>query len=335
MPSPSAGALDAHGPVAWTRRDVRPLLRVPGRSDDKRTRGTVALRTGSHAYPGAAVLGVEAAWRAGAGYVRYIGPRRPADLVLGRRPETVVAEPLPAADVHADAWVIGSGTDPALRTPEETDGLHRLLAGAVPVVVDAGALDLVPAGAPVIVTPHAGEFVRLRATLGLTPLASEALDDPERRAAAVLETARVLGGTVLLKGATTLVAAADAAHAIAVDAGTGWLAAAGTGDVLAGVIGALVASDRAGGRSTPLPELAATAAWLHGHAGRIAAAVAGGSVGRPLVALDVAEALPAAFAHALADDGADGAVVADERAPVPDGARVDDPEDHRIEEDHA
>ncbi|VXB10083.1 ADP-dependent (S)-NAD(P)H-hydrate dehydratase [Microbacterium sp. 8M] len=331
MPSPSAGVLDAHGRVAWTRHDVRRLLRVPGRSDDKRTRGTVALRTGSHAYPGAAVLGVEAAWRAGAGYVRYLGPRRPADLVLGRRPETVVAEPLPAAEVRADAWVIGSGTDPALRTPEETDGLRRLLAGAVPVVVDAGALDLLPARAPVIATPHAGEFARLRTALGLTSVGTEALDDPARRAAAALETAAALGGTVLLKGATTLVAAPGSAHAIAVDAGTGWLAAAGTGDVLAGVIGALVAADRAGGGGAPLSELAAAAAWLHGRAGRIAAGVAAGAPGHPVVALDVAEALPAAFAEALAEGGA----VPDDRAPVPDGARVDDPEDHRIEEDHA
>ncbi|SDM49215.1 ADP-dependent NAD(P)H-hydrate dehydratase [Microbacterium azadirachtae] len=316
MPSPSAGALDAQGRLVWTGGDVRARLRVPDASDDKRTRGTVAVRTGSDAYPGAAVLGIEAAWRAGAGYVRYIGPRRPADLVLARRPETVVAEPASVSAVHADAWVIGSGTDPALRPPEETAALRHLLAGAVPVVVDAGALDLLPADAPVIATPHEGEFARLRARLGLAPESAEALQDPARRAAAVRETAEALGGTVLLKGATTLVAGPGAAPVIAIDAGTGWLAAAGTGDVLAGVIGALVAADRAAGRGSSPAALAASAAWLHGRAGRLAAHVDGGRPGRPLVALDVAEALPAAIAAALADV-------------------ADDMHDHRTEEDHA
>ncbi len=316
MPSPSAGALDAQGRLVWTGGDVRARLRIPGASDDKRTRGTFAVRTGSDAYPGAAVLGIEAAWRAGAGYVRYIGPRRPADLVLARRPETVVAEPASVSAVHADAWVIGSGTDPALRPPEETAALRHLLAGAVPVVVDAGALDLLPADAPVIATPQEGEFARLRARLGLAPERAEALQDPARRAAAVRETADALGGTVLLKGATTLVAGPGAAPVIAIDAGTGWLAAAGTGDVLAGVIGALVAADRAAGRGSSPAALAASAAWLHGRAGRLAAHVGAGRPGRPLVALDVAEALPAAIAEALADD-------------------VDDMHDHRTEEDHA
>lgn len=305
MPSPSAGVLDAHGRLVWTRRDVRRLLRVPGRTDDKRSRGVVALRTGSDAYPGAAVLGVEAAWRAGSGYVRYVGPRRAVDLVLARRPETVVSEPAAGEQARADAWVIGSGTDPALRSAEETAALRRVLSGSAAVVVDAGALGLLPSSAPVIATPHAGEFARLRETLGLASARPEILDDPVRRAAAVVETAGALGGAVLLKGATTLVAESGAGYAIAVDAGTAWLAAAGTGDVLAGVLGALVAADRAAGRGTPLADLAASAAWLHGAAGRIAAEAdpADGSPGHPLVALDVAEALPAAIAGVLAGDG--------------------------------
>ncbi|MFY9714481.1 MAG: NAD(P)H-hydrate dehydratase, partial [Microbacterium sp.] len=57
----------------WSRADTIPFLRVPSPADDKYSRGVVALRTGSAAYPGAAVLGVEAAWRAGAGYVRHVG----------------------------------------------------------------------------------------------------------------------------------------------------------------------------------------------------------------------------------------------------------------------
>lgn len=303
MPESPADLLDAHGRLVWTITRARRLLRVPDRADDKRSRGTVAVRTGSEAYPGAAVLGVEAAWRAGAGYVQYCGPRRPADLVLARRPETVVVDAVhDPSNAHADAWVIGSGTDPVQRSAEETTVLRRLLDGAAPVVVDAGALDLLPAGAAVIATPHEGEFTRLRAGLALAALGSAELRDPVRRAAAVIETAEALDGTVLLKGSTTLVAEPGAAQAIAVAAGTGWLAAAGTGDVLAGVIGALVAADRAAGGRTSLAELAATAAWLHGRAGRIAAGVGPDRPGHPLAALDVAEALPAAFARVLAEE---------------------------------
>ncbi|OZB83671.1 MAG: hypothetical protein B7X41_10620 [Microbacterium sp. 14-71-5] len=309
MPSPSAGAHDAPRRIVWTSRDVRRLLRVPGERDDKRSRGVVALRTGSDAYPGAAVLGVEGAWRAGCGYVRYVGPRRAADLVLARRPETVTTGP-EADAVRADVWVIGSGTDSSTRADSETSALRALLSGPAPVVVDAGALDLLPAAdAPVIATPHAGEFVRLRASLGLAELSADALQDPSARAEAAHETAVALGGAVLLKGATTLVA--DATAVIAVGAGTPWLATAGTGDVLGGVLGAIVAADRAAGGTTSLAELAATAAWLHGVAGRIASRTGSASregsegSGRPIVALDVADALPAAIAGVIAADGHD------------------------------
>lgn len=307
MPSSSPRAQDRPGRIVWTSSEVRRLLQVPGRDDDKHSRGVVALRTGSEAYPGAAVLGSEAAWRAGSGYVHYVGPRRPADLILARRPETVVTDPLlSSGSVRADAWVIGSGTDAATRPADETAALRGLLAGDVPVVVDAGALDLLPATAPVIVTPHASEFVRLQVTLGLDPAGQDALRDPSRRAQAVTETADALGGTVLLKGATTLIADPGADRVIAVEAPTSWLATAGTGDVLAGVIGAVVAGHRAAATAaapvstapggTPFAELVAAAVWLHGLAGRIAA---GEGSGHPIVALDVAEALPAAFARTL------------------------------------
>ncbi|MGN8027862.1 ADP-dependent NAD(P)H-hydrate dehydratase [Microbacterium sp. 22242] len=286
---------------AWSGDDARRLLRAPGDTADKRSRGIVALRTGSDAFPGAAVLGVEGAWRAGAGYVRYVGPRRAADLVLARRPETV-ATGTGDGSVHADAWVIGSGTDAASRGAGETAALQLLLRGSVPVVVDAGALELLPGSAPVVATPHEREFRRLRSALDLSELASDALQDPARRSSAVQETADAARATVLLKGATTLVADPGAGFVLAVTAGTAWLATAGTGDVLGGVIGALIAADRAAGAASSLAELAATAARLHGAAGRIAAGVRAGSAGHPIVALDVAEALPAAFA--LAADGA-------------------------------
>lgn len=272
----------------WRHDDTARFLRVPGADDDKYSRGVVGLRTGSSAYPGAAVLGVEAAWRAGAGFVRYIGEGRAADAVIARRPETVVSSH--AAGARVGAWVIGSGTDAASRSRDEERELRDLLDGPAPVVVDAGALDLAPGSrAPLVLTPHRREFERLQDQLG-----SAADDD---RASAVARVAAELGATVLLKGAQTLIADADGA-VIRVEAGTGWLATAGTGDVLGGVLGALLA----GNADAATAEVAAAAAWLHGHAGRIASGVSaqGGGPGHPIVALDVAEALPRAIADVIA-----------------------------------
>ena len=267
------------------------------------------MRTGSEAYPGAAVLGVEAAWRTGLGMVRYIGPPRPTALVLARRPETVTA------DGRVQAWTIGSGTVPtspppgagapggasgradpaAARGAAESDALRALLSDTDPVVVDAGALDLAAgATAPRILTPHEREHARLRSMIGLSPAGRD-------RVAAARETAAATGAVVLLKGATTAVAAPDG-WATVVEVGTPWLASAGTGDVLAGVIGALVAGAVADGRAggaASLARLAASGAFLHGRAAALASEKFGPE-GGPITALDVAEALPYAVGELLA-----------------------------------
>ncbi|WP_460774894.1 ADP-dependent NAD(P)H-hydrate dehydratase [Microbacterium sp. GXF7504] len=279
--------------VRWTAEDAARSLTAPSADDHKYRRGVVGMRTGSDAYPGAAVLGVEAAWRTGVGMVRYLGPVRAADLVLARRPETV------AAPGRVQAWVVGSGTDPAQRTAPETAALRRILGGDVPVVVDAGALDLVPgATARVIVTPHDREHDGLRSALGLGRVDPAGGDGA--RAAACAETAARLGAVVLLKGGVTFAAAPDGpVHRI--DAGTPWLATAGTGDVLAGAVGAVVAglAARRDPDLTALADAAATASWLHARAG-VLAAQALGPAGGPITALDVAEALPRAVAETLA-----------------------------------
>lgn len=272
---------------AWSGQDVAGTLRMPTDADHKYSRGVVGVRTGSERFPGAAVLGVEAAWRTGIGMVRYLGPAGAAAAVLQRRPETVTA---PGA---VQAWLIGSGTDAATRTAEESAALREVLAGERPVVVDAGALDLAPAAsAPLVVTPHDREHARLRSVLGLPAVSGDA-----DRATAAAETAAALGGVVLLKGAETIVAAPDGSL-VRVRAGTPWLATAGTGDVLAGVLGALVAgavaADAVAGAD--LVRAAASAAWLHGQAGVLAARDVGGG---PVTALDVAEALPRVVAHVL------------------------------------
>ncbi|MEV7694225.1 ADP/ATP-dependent (S)-NAD(P)H-hydrate dehydratase [Microbacterium sp. NPDC089189] len=279
--------------MEWDAAHTGRSLRKPTDADDKYSRGVVGIRTGSTAYPGAAVLGVEAAWRTGTGMVRYVGPRRAEDLVLARRPETVT-EP-----GRVQAWVIGSGTDAAARDDDETAALRALLSGPAPVVVDAGALDLaVDAAAPVVVTPHRREFDRVRAGWGIAALAADASD--EARADAVRDVAARLGAAVLLKGAVTIVADPEGAVRF-VRAGTPWLATAGTGDVLAGAMGAVVAARAADGAldAAALADAAAAAAWLHGRAGVAAASARGGS-GGPVTALDVAGMLPGIVADVLA-----------------------------------
>lgn len=267
-------------------------IRPPRAGDDKYTRGVVGLRTGSDAYPGAAVLGVEAAWRTGIGMVRYVGPDRPSRLVLQRRPETVLGEG------RVQAWVIGSGTDASARTAAETGALRAILSGSAPVVVDAGALDLAAgATAPVLVTPHAREHDALRERLGLSAVPPAADDDARAQAAA--ETARALGGAVLLKGSVTIVAA-PSGRTERIGPATPWLATAGTGDVLGGVLGAIVAAAAVDGPldAEDLVALAAAGAALHAQAARLASEALGGG-GGPITALDVAHALPRAVARQL------------------------------------
>ncbi len=272
-----------------TTADVERVLTAPGPDDDKFSRGVVGMRTGSTTYPGAAVLGVSGAWRAGAGMVRWIGDREVGRLVLERRPETVLR------DGWVGCWVIGSGTDAAERTATEREALVGILRGPAPVVVDAGALDLLGEhSAPVVITPHAGEFGRLQAALGIEPGSDRGAD-----AAAM---ASATGAVVVLKGAQTLIAApGDEVRSVVARAH--WLATAGTGDVLAGAIGAIVAQ----APSAPLVDAVSTAVWLHARAARLASGVDPSDPvsdpGHPITALDVAEALPAAVHDLLLTRG--------------------------------
>lgn len=276
--------------AVWTMQDAAGVLRRPTAADDKYSRGVLGVRTGSDAYPGAAVLGVEAAWRAGVGMVRYLGPAVPTSLVLQRRPETVTA------DGRVQAWLIGSGTDADSRSDADTDALRGILSSHLPVLVDAGALDLAPGGAaPLVLTPHGREHARLRAVMGL---AEHTPSNDDEAAASALETAAALGAIVVLKGAVTIVAA-PSGWVTGVSAGTSWLATAGTGDVLAGAIGAVVAGAHQPARVEDLGPLAASGVWLHGRAAFLASGDLGPQ-GGPITAMDVAAALPRAVAEALA-----------------------------------
>ncbi|WP_114853800.1 NAD(P)H-hydrate dehydratase [Brachybacterium sp. YJGR34] len=276
--------------------DVRVLFPHPPREATKYSRGVVALAAGSEQYPGAAVLAASGAARAGAGMVRCLAPQSVLDLVLRERPE-VVGHPvqpttLDPSSLHLEdtgrigALVVGPGlpgTDPRARA-----GAALLCRGDrfSRGVLDAGALEAIGAedrfGPDVVLTPHAGEAARLARRLGADP------DRPPPLLAAAL--ASLTGATVLLKGPITVIAPGDGGPLRSQEDGTAQLASAGTGDVLAGVLGTLLAA------GLPGPDAAAVAAILHGRAGRLASR--DGLV--PLVALEVAGRLPDALATILA-----------------------------------
>lgn len=276
--------------IEWTAADAASIIRVPRASDDKYRRGVLGIRTGSNMYPGAAVLGVDAAARTGVGMIRYLGPEVPTTLVLQRRPEVVTAEG------RVQAWLVGSGMDAGQRTDAETSLLRRALGDDVPCVIDAGALDLVPeSGSHTIITPHAGELASLWDRAGVTVERSSISDDPVHWATA---TAERFGVTVLLKGARTIVAG-PTTRTISVTAASSWAATAGSGDVLGGILGALVATNApylADEGAGILPRVAATAAFVH------QAASVRASGGGPITALDIADSVGLTIADLLGGD---------------------------------
>lgn len=254
--------------------DAASWVAVPEVADDKYSRGVVGFVTGSTRYPGAAVLGVEAALRTGVGMARFVGPDAVAGLVLARRPEAV-------ADLgRVQAWVLGSGQDAQARDEAEAQRLRDAIEQGLPTVLDGGALDLVAqARGPLVLTPHARELARLTGESIDTILA-----DP---AAAAVSAADRVGAVVLLKGHTTHVAD-PGGQLLRVRSAPTWLATAGAGDALAGVLGALIAThhERLASDARALLPLAATAAVIHGLAAERA------SAGGPFTILDLCAEIP-------------------------------------------
>ncbi|MEU1794006.1 NAD(P)H-hydrate dehydratase [Streptomyces californicus] len=256
--------------------DVAALLPEPGAESDKYRRGVVGVVAGSARYPGAAVLAVAGALHGGAGAVRYVGPG--ADAVIARFPETLVHAGPPSRAGRVQAWVVGPGLGDG---EDAARAVADVLATDVPVLVDADGLRLLDAEtvrtrtAPTVLTPHAGEAAAL---LGA------ARDEVESgRLAAVRELAARYRATVLLKGSTTLVAEARDTPVRVNPTGTSWLATAGSGDVLSGLTGSLLAAGLAP------RDAASVGAYLHGLAARH------GSDGAPVSAQDVAAGIPAAW----------------------------------------
>ncbi|MFF0205478.1 NAD(P)H-hydrate dehydratase [Streptomyces sp. NPDC005017] len=257
---------------ALQHEDVARLLPLPTSGSDKYRRGVVGIAAGSARYPGAAVLAVAGALRGGAGAVRYVGPA--GESVLARYPETLVSERGPAKAGRVQAWVVGPGV------ADDATTVAEVLASDVAVLIDADGLRLADRAtvaarrAPTLMTPHAGEAAAL---LGVT---REEVEGARLRSAR--ELAGRYGATVLLKGSTTLVA--EATGPVRVNpTGTPWLATAGSGDVLSGLAGSLLAAGLAP------RDAGSVAAYLHGLAGRYAAD------GAPVGAHDVADALPEAW----------------------------------------
>lgn len=218
--------------LGFEATDVAARWPVPGPRDDKYTQGVTGVLAGSSTYPGAAVLCTGAAVAATSGMVRYAGTAHAE--VLAHWPE-VIASPTPAAAGRVQAWVVG----PGLGTDEAgAAALWFALDTDLPVLVDADGLtmladhpDLVAGrNAPTVLTPHAGEFARLA---GAPP--------GDDRVGACRQLADALGATVLLKGNVTVIA--DPGGPVYLNpAGQSWAATAGSGDVLSGMIGALLAS---------------------------------------------------------------------------------------------
>jgi hydroxyethylthiazole kinase-like uncharacterized protein yjeF len=311
---------DASAPQA---EDIAALIPKPGPESDKYRRGVVGLLAGSDRYTGAAILATGGAVRGGAGMVRLVTAQRAADAVRLEWPEAVItptsslspgparapgtgtgpaasgpgstaAVPMefPASVGRVQAWVVGPGMG---TSDEAAERLAAVLRTGLPVLVDADGLTLLslhpgllPRSAPTLLTPHAGELGRL--------LGADAGEVERRRLEHARAAARKLGACVLLKGSTTVVAQPGDRDPVLVNTtGTPWLATAGTGDVLSGLAGALLA------QGLLPPQAAIAAAYLHGLAARLAAAGAGmpaeeDLVGEaPLGASDVMHAIPLAF----------------------------------------
>ncbi len=210
----------------WTVSELASAWPVPDAGSDKYSRGVVGLDTGSIDYPGAAVLTAAGAIGAGAGMVRYLGPPQVASRIVDRYPNVVIGQG------RVQSLVVGSGWG---QRPDR-GVVARAIEARVPLVVDADGLrHLSKRGhSAVLLTPHSGELARLldipREGVTADPLA------------AVRSAVARTGCSVLLKGATQYVATPGGNRVWLGISGPGWTAQAGSGDVLAGICGTLLAA---------------------------------------------------------------------------------------------
>jgi hydroxyethylthiazole kinase-like uncharacterized protein yjeF len=255
--------------ISLQAEDVAAMLPHPSAESDKYRRGVLGLVAGSEQYTGAAVLSAGGAIKGGAGMVRLVSAAAAVGVVRQHWPEAVLTTYDPdrpgqaiEAAGRVQAWAIG----PGIGTDETAhELLATVLASEVPVLIDADGLtvlaahrELLPRRGPTLITPHAGELARL--------LKADRADIEAQRLHYATAAAAELGITVLLKGSTTVIAQPGEGLPVWVNStGSSFLATAGSGDVLSGLAGSLLAQGLAP------PEAAAVAAYLHGLAGRLAA----------------------------------------------------------------
>jgi hydroxyethylthiazole kinase-like uncharacterized protein yjeF len=273
----------------WTARDTTKCIITPSDLDHKYSRGILGVITGSAQYPGAAVLTTAAASATGIGMIRFHSSSGLAHLVLHSTPSVVVQPG------KVTAWLMGSGIQTKRYSDFTTWLRHRWFKLAtlqsVPTILDAGALHL--AGSleqPTVITPHSGELSKLLSMRGLTVTAEAIEGNPKKW---VQEAADTLGVTVLLKGSTTYVA--NDSVVIELPTATPWLATAGTGVVLAGIIGSLVATNSVEilNDHNHLAAVVASAAFIHARAADIA------SNGGPINAEAIIDSVPSVIARIL------------------------------------
>ena len=269
----------------WSARDAKNCIVVPTDLDHKYSRGVIGIITGSAQYPGAAVLSTSAAAATGVGMIRFHSSSGLAHLVLHATPSAVVQPG------KVSAWLVGSGIDANKYSDITTWLRHRwyklLRLQNVPTVLDAGALHL--AGSleqPTLITPHSTELSKLLTARGV-PVSVEAIEgNPQKW---VTQAAQTLGVTVLLKGSRTFVA--NDQLSIELPVATPWLATAGSGDVLAGIIGALVATNTIEilNDTNRLAHVAATGAYIHAQAA--VKASRGGPISAEMIVSEISGAI--------------------------------------------
>jgi|UniRef100_UPI004049FD4D Predicted sugar kinase len=273
----------------WSARDTSRCIITPSDLDHKYSRGVLGIITGSAQFPGVAVLTTAAASATGVGMVRFHSSSGLAHLVLHTTPSAVV-QPGKVA-----AWLVGSGIDAKKYSDFTTWLRHRwfklIRLQSVPTILDAGALSL--AGSleqPTVITPHSAELAALLSSRGVH-VTAEAIEGDSKKW--VQFAAQTLGVTVLLKGSTTYVANDEVL--IQLPVATPWLATAGSGDVLAGIMGALVATNAIEilNDYNHLAYVAASAAYIHNQAAERA------SGGAPINAEAIITAIPATMARLL------------------------------------
>lgn len=269
----------------WSSHDAKRCIVVPTDLDHKYSRGVLGIITGSAQYPGAAVLTTSAAAATGVGMVRFHSSSGLAHLVLHTTPSAIVQPG------KVSAWLMGSGIPSKKYSDISTWLRHRWFKLAtlqsVPTILDAGALYL--AGSlkqPTLITPHSAELSGLLSARGVSVSVEAIEGDPKKW---VQIAAHTLGVTVLLKGSKTVVA--NDALLIELPLATPWLAAAGTGDVLSGIIGALVATNTIEilNDKNQLARVAATGAFIHAQAAKIASR--GGPISAEMIVTEISGAV--------------------------------------------